>query len=49
MVSYSPDTTLIAEHLTEAVIVTSFSRQANCPIIYDNLNLYKCFVIIQKL
>jgi len=34
MVSYSPDTTLIAEHLTEAVIVTSFSGQANCPIFY---------------
>jgi len=32
MVSYSPDTILIAEHLTEAFTVASFSGQPNCPL-----------------
>ncbi len=34
MVSYSPDTTLIAEHFTEAFIIASFSGQPNCPCQY---------------
>jgi len=37
MVSYSPDTILIAEHLTEAVMITSFSRQPNYPLVSSEI------------
>jgi hypothetical protein len=34
MVSYSPVTILIAEHLTEATMDTSFPGQPDCPVSY---------------
>jgi len=40
IVSYSPDTILIAEHLTEAYMVASFPGQLNYP---SQLNLVCLF------